>query len=186
MLLKSQPVSSCQHAPRNWNGIRSWKPSSGLSMRLWVPWSPHHAPCSLLLSSSLVLSHVIPSWTAATFHMTSICTHLQLSSYARPPQKTKHSSACLETSVLNVFLITSTTGRGGRTLQFFPDKVWCRTLTSNPSSMSNTLPLSEDLHYLFHLPPQTCSSFCSFPPGTLCLSHLSFPLASYFLTFLRA
>ena len=34
------------------------------------------------------------------------------------------------------------------------------------------------------LPPQTCASFPSFPPYTLCLSHPSFPLV--FLTFLRS
>ena len=36
------------------------------------------------------------------------------------------------------------------------------------------------------LPPQTCASFPSFPPYTLCLSNPSLPHSSCFLTFLRS
>ena len=39
----------------------------------------------------------------------------------------------------------------GTFLLFFSDKFWCKKLTSNTLSMSNTLLLSKDLHYL--LPP---------------------------------
>ena len=110
---------------------------------------------------------------------------LQLSTYAHASgRRMTHCSARPGTAVLNVFLITSKQEEV-RTLLFFSDKFWCQKLTLNSSSVSNTLPLSKDLHYLLPLPPQTCASFSSFPPCTLCLSHPSFPLASYFLTFLR-
>ena len=90
-----------------------------------------------------------------------------------------------KTSVLNVFLITSKTGRGGE-LCCSSDKFWCRKLTSNSSSMSNTLCLYKDLYYL--LPPSPtnpCFLFFISSLCPLCLSHPSFPLVSYFLTFLR-
>ena len=171
----SASISSCKHAPPtppNWNGIRNWKPSSGLSMRLWDPWPPHHAPCSLLLSSSLVLSHVTPCWKAATFRMTPICTHYSWAPMAMLPQRMTHCSACSGTAVLNVFLITSKQEET-RTLLFFSDKFRCQKLTSNSLSMSNTLPLSKDLHYL--LPPS---------PTDLCFlffisSRYPLPLSSF-------
>ena len=111
---------------------------------------PHHAPCSLLLSSSLVLSHVTSCWKAATFRMTPICTHYSWAPMPTLPQRMTHCSARPGTAVLNVFLITSKQEEV-RTLLFFSDKFWCQKLTSNSPSMSNTLPLSKDLHYL--LPP---------------------------------
>ena len=66
------------------------------------------------------------------------------------PQRMTHHSARPGATVLNVFLITSKQEEA-RTLLFFSDKFWCKKLTSNSLSMSNTLPLSKDLHYL--LPP---------------------------------
>ena len=91
-----------------------------------------------------------------------------------------------KTSVLNVFLIMSKTGRGG--------KLCCSSLTSfgAGSSLQIHRPCQILSIYLktfityCHLPPQTRASFSSFPPcAPLCLSHPSFPLVSYFLTFLR-
>ena len=151
-------------------------------MRLWVPWFPHHTPCSLLLSRSLVLSHVTPCWKAATFHMTPICTHYSWVPMPTLPQRMTHHSACPGTTVLNVFLITSKQEEA-RTLLFFSDKFWCQKLTSNSLSMSNTLPLSKDLHYLLPPSPTDLCFLSSFPPCTICLSHRSFPLSSYFSTF---
>ena len=130
------------------------------------------APCDTMLESSI-------------FRMTPIFTHYSWAPMPMLPQRITHHSACPGTAVLNVFLITSKQEEV-RTLLFFSDKFWCQKLTLNSSSVSNTLPLSKDLHYLLPLPPQTCASFSSFPPCTLCLSHPSFPLASYFLTFLRS
>ena len=129
-------------------------------MRLWVPWSPHHAPCSLLLSSSLVLSHVTPCWKAATFRMTPIYTHYSWAPMPKLPQKMTHRSAHPGTTVPNVFLITSKQEEA-RTLLFFSDKFWCQKLTSNSLSMSDTLPLSKDLHYLL-LPSPTDLCFLFF------------------------
>ena len=76
---------------------------------------------------------------------------LQLSTYAHASgQRMTHCSPRPGTAVLNVFLITSKQEEV-RTLLFFSDKFWCQKLTLNSSSVSNTLPLSKDLHYL--LPP---------------------------------
>ena len=179
----STSVSSREHVPSNWNGIRSWKPSSGLSMRLWVPWSPHHAPCSLLLSSSLVLSHVTPCLEAETFHKTPFCTHYKWEPMLMLPQRMTHCSAHPGTGVLNILLITSKQEEA-RNLLFFSDKFWCQKLTSNSLSMSSTLPLSKDLHYLL-LPSPTdlcflffISSVCPLPLSSFipsCLLFLDFP-----------
>ena len=152
-------------------------------MRLWVPWSSHHAPCSLLLSSSLVLSHVTPCWKVATFRMTPICTHYSWAPIPTLPQRMTHCSAYPGTTVPNIFLIMSKQEEA-RTLLFYSDKFWCQKLTSNTPSMWNTLPLSKDLHYL--LPPSPtdmCFLFfissvyplplSSFIPS--CLLFLDFP-----------
>ena len=95
------------------------------------------------------------------------------------PQRMTECSAHPGTTVLNIFLTTSKQEEG-RTLLFFSDKFWCWKLTSNSSSMSNTLPLSRDFHYLLPPSPTDLCFLSSFPPCTLCLAHRSFPLSSYF------
>ena len=98
----------------------------------------YFVPCDTMLESSNIL------------YDTNLHT-LQLSTYAHASgQRMTHHSARPGTTVLNVFLITSKQEEA-RTLLFFSDKFWCKKLTSNSLSMSNTLPLSKDLHYL--LPP---------------------------------
>ena len=78
---------------------------------------------------------------------------LQLSTYVHASgQRMTHCSARPGTAVLNVFLITSKQEEV-RTLLFFSDKFWCQKLTLNSSSVSNTLPLSKDLHYLLPSSP---------------------------------
>ena len=111
--------------------------------------------------------------------------HLQLSTYARaPPQRIKHSSA-VETSVLNVFLITSKTGRGGELCGSSLTSFGARSsLQIHRPCQILSVYLKTFITYC-HLPPQTHAPLSSFPPCALCLSHSSFPLASYFLTFLR-
>ena len=119
-------------------------------MRLWVPWSP---PSRILFSPSSQLSCFVPCDTmleSSTFCMTPICTHYSWAPMPTLPQRMTHRSACPGTAVLNVFLITSKQEEA-RTLLFFSDKFWCQKLTSNSPSISSTLPLSKDLHYL--LPP---------------------------------
>ena len=120
------------------------------SMRLRVPWSPPSRP---LFSLSFQFSCFFPCDTmleSSTFCMKPICTHYSWASMPTLPQRMTHHSARPGTTVLNVFLITSKQEEA-RTLLFFSDKFWCKKLTSNSLSMSNTLPLSKDLHYL--LPP---------------------------------
>ena len=159
------------------------QPSSGLSMRLWVPWCPHHTPCSLLLSSSLVLSHVTPCLEAETFHKTPFCTHYKWEPMLMLPQRMTHCSAHPGTGVLNILLITSKQEEA-RNLLFFSDKFWCQKLTSNSLSMSSTLPLSKDLHYLL-LPSPTDLCFLFFISSLYPLPLSSFiPSCLLFLDFL--
>ena len=154
-------------------------------MRLWVPWSP---PSRILFSPSSQLSCFVPCDTmleSSTFCMTPICTHYSWAPMPTLPQRMTHHSARPGTTVLNVFLITSKQEEA-RTLLFFSDKFWCKSsLPIHCPCQILSLYLKTFITYC-PLPPQTCASFSSFPPCTLCLSHPSFPLASYFLTFFRS
>lgn len=74
--------------------------------------------------------------------------------------------------------------RKRRELCCLPRQFWCQSsLQIHRPCQILSLYLKTFITYC-PLPPQTCASFSSFPPCTLCLSHPSFPLASYFLTFL--
>ena len=112
------------------------------------------SPSCPLLSPTFQLSCFVPCDTMLESTNISYDTNLhtlQLSTYAHASgQRMTHCSARPGTAVLNVFLITSKQEEA-RTLLFFSDKFWCQKLTSNSPSMSNTLPLSKELHYL--LPP---------------------------------
>ena len=151
-------------------------------MRLWVPWSPPSCP---LFSPSFQLSCFVPCDTMLVSYDTNLHT-LQLSTYAHAPPEDDtplctprdHNPECLPNNEEN--------RKRGTFLLFFSDKFWCKSsLPIHCPCQILSLYLKTFITYC-PLPPQTCASFSSFPPCTLYLSHPSFPLVSYFLTFLRS